>query len=92
MSILRPDVLKSTGYKQMCAGQEAGGEVAIHAVRDLYDLDSTHGFIQIDASNAFNSINRNVLLHNIKIICPQIATYVTNCYNKPARLFITGGK
>ena len=92
MSILRPDVLKSTGYQQMCAGQEAGCEVAIHAVRDLYDLDSTHGFIQIDASNAFNSINRNVLLHNIKIICPQIATYVTNCYNKPARLFITGGK
>ena len=56
-----------------------------------FDLDSTHGFIQIDASNAFNSINRQILLHNVKILCPEIATYISNCYIKPARLFITGG-
>ena len=41
MLILRPDVLKSTGYQQMCAGQDAGCEVAIHVVRDLYDLART---------------------------------------------------
>ena len=32
------------------------------------------------------------MLHNINIICPEIATYVKNCYIRPARLFITGGK
>jgi hypothetical protein len=28
----------------------------------------------------------------VKIICPEIATYINNCYNSPARLVITGGK
>ena len=26
----------------------------------------------------------------MKILCPEIATYISNCYIKPARLFITG--
>ena len=48
--------------------------------------------IQVDASNAFNSINRQVLLHNVEIVCPEVANYIINCYTLPARLFITGGK
>ena len=59
---------------------------------DLFEEDTTHGFIQIDASNAFNSINRTLLLHNVEISCPEIATYINNCYLKPSRLFITGGE
>ena len=27
----------------------------------------------------------------MKILCPEIATYISNCYIKPARLFIAGG-
>ena len=30
VSILKPDILNSTGYTQLCAGQEAGCEVAFH--------------------------------------------------------------
>ena len=92
VSILKPDILNSTGYTQLCAGQEAGCEVAVHCVNDLFQSDENHGFIQIDASNAFNSINRNILLSNIKIVCPEIATYIINCYIRPARLFVMGGK
>ena len=92
MTIVKPDILDATGYSQLCAGQEAGCEIAVHTVTDLYECDDTHGFIQIDASNAFNSIKRKVLLHNIKVICPEISTYVTNCYETPARLFVSGGK
>ena len=33
-----------------------------------------------------------VFLHNIKRICPPIATFVRNYYNVPARLFVLGGK
>ena len=44
-----------------------------------------------DAENAFNSINRKVLLHNLKFICPIIATYIINCYATPSRLFSVGG-
>ena len=46
----------------------------------------------VDAENAFNSINRKALLHNIEYLCPVIATFVYNWYTKAARLFIIGGK
>ena len=45
----------------------------------------------IDAEIAFNSINRKVMLHNLKFICPIIATYILNCYATPSRLFIASG-
>ena len=31
------------------------------------------------------------MLHNVRIICPIIATYVIICYNQNARLFVMGG-
>ena len=45
----------------------------------------------MDASNVFNSINRNVFLQNVTIICPAIAIYVKNCYSIHSRLFIIEG-
>ena len=30
----------------------------------------------IDTENAFSSTNRKVMLHNLKFICPIIATYI----------------
>jgi len=45
----------------------------------------------MDAANAFNNLNREALIHNIKYVCPEIATYVVNCYTIPARLFVIGG-
>ena len=41
--------------------------------------------------NAFNALNRASALHNIRILCPPLATYAINTYRQPARLFITGG-
>ena len=56
-----------------------------------YQDETTEAVILVDASNAFNSINRNVFLHNISIICPSISIYVHNCYSVHSRLFIIGG-
>ena len=36
----------------------------------------TDGVPLIDAENAFNSINRKVMLRNLKFICQIIATYI----------------
>ena len=92
MSVLSKDVIEAAGNLQLCAGQKSGCEVAVHAMTDFFrDDDGCEGVLQIDATNAFNSLNRAVMLHNIKIICPQIAVYVENCYGKPARLFVLGG-
>ena len=92
MQVLKKDILNVTRYDQLCSGLEAGCEAAVHAVNDLFNEADTHGFIQVDATNAFNIINRNVLLHNSKILCPEIARYLANFYIMPARLFIVGGK
>ena len=73
LTVLKSNILNVTDYQQLCAGLEPGCEVAVHAVVDLFDEDTSHGFIQIEASNAFNSINRTLILHNARILCPEIA-------------------
>ena len=44
----------------------------------------------IDTENAFNSIKRKVILHNVKFVFLIIATYIINCSATPSRLFIVG--
>ena len=34
----------------------------------------------VDAENAYDAVYRKTFLHNIKVICPLIATFVHNCY------------
>ena len=51
----------------------------------------TNAVLLIDAENAFNSINHKVMSHNLKFVCPVIATYIINCYATPSRLLIVGG-
>ena len=44
----------------------------------------------VDASNAFNSVNRQAALHNILRICPSLAQILINTYQRPVRLIIPG--
>ena len=64
---LRKDV-KSNRILQLCAGQNAGSETAIHAVYDIFNEDEKGAVLMFDASNAFNSIKREAFLHNTKVI------------------------
>ena len=68
----------------MCSGQDSGSEAAIHAVRELFDKEAAEAVLLVDAANAFNNINRNALLNNIRIICPNISQYVIK------KVFVTG--
>ncbi|XP_057316854.1 uncharacterized protein LOC130657880 [Hydractinia symbiolongicarpus] len=91
MCLVKSDVIDAAGNLQLCAGQDSGCEAAVHAMKDIFEDEETDGVLLVDASNAFNSLNRRVLLHNLKIICPKLAIYVTNCYQTQARLFVTDG-
>ena len=75
----------------MC-GRKAGSEAAIHAMKELFEREQSEAVLLVDAANAFNIVNRQVLLHNISISCPSIATFVKNCYQTAARLFVIGGQ
>ena len=64
--------------------------MAIHAMHTIFEDEKTEAVLLVNPASAFNSINRQVFLHKICIICPPIATYVRICYTLP-RLFIIGG-
>ena len=49
------------------------------------------GVLLVDATNAFNSLNRKVALANMRQVCPALETVLTNCYQSPTRLFVSGG-
>ena len=89
--VVKQDMINASGATQVCAGQKSGGEAAVHAMRSIFQADETDAALLIDASNAFNSLNRAAALNNIRVLCPLSPTYVTNTYRVPARLFVVGG-
>ena len=57
----------------------------------VFAEEGTDGISSIDASNAFNQMNRSAALHNIQIMCKEMVLYVINTYRSPSRQFICGG-
>ena len=52
--------------------------------------NNTHAALIVDATNAFNLVNRQAALHNISVLCPSFSTILRNTYGAPIRLFVTG--
>jgi len=90
LSIVGQDVQKAAGSLQLCAGQAAGSEAAVHAMRALFQDTSTDGVLLIDASNAFNRLNRQTALLNIRALCPPLAPVLINTYRCNGLLFVGG--
>lgn len=89
IAVLKPDILDVTGCKQLCIAQIGGVEAGVHSIRKLHEMsDAT---LMVEASNAFNALNRSVALYNVKSICPSFYTILHNCYGGPTHLFL-GGK
>ena len=72
--VLKEDIQLAAGPLQTATGLQSGAEAAIHSMRCMFEDDQTDAMILDDARNAFNSVNRQAALHNIQVICPQIAT------------------
>ena len=87
-SLAGTDVQHAAGAIQLCAGQEAGCEAAIHSIRTIFTDSGNEGVLLVDAFNAFNLLNRQVALCNITTICPSIATVLINTYRREAELFV----
>ena len=79
------------GWFTTLCRSKGGVEAGIHAMGELFHDSESEGLIQVDASNAFNRINRALLLEKLKVLCPELAIYGQICYGTPARLFVVGG-
>ena len=53
VSVLKEDVIKCTGTLQVCAGQEARNEAAIHSI-NMYEDENTDAILLVDAGDTFN--------------------------------------
>ena len=59
--VFKDDVMNTVGPLQVAAGMKSGSESAIHAIKEMFDEgDDGDAVILVDASNAFNSMNRGV--------------------------------
>ena len=90
-SFLKEEIKEAAGSLQVCAGHSGGAEAAIHAMSHVFEEEGTDGIILIDATNAFNQMNRAIAMHNLQITCNKMSLYIINTYRSPSRLFICGG-
>ncbi|XP_076060341.1 uncharacterized protein LOC143036668 [Oratosquilla oratoria] len=89
MEVAKDEVREAAGNLQVCAGQQAGSEAEVYAMRKIFEEPDCEAILLVDASNTFNNLNREATIHNIKIKCPILARYVENTYREPANLFVT---
>ncbi|ETX01015.1 MAG: hypothetical protein ETSY2_37945 [Candidatus Entotheonella gemina] len=88
--VTKQDTQEAAGARQLCGGQIAGIEAAVHSVQREFQSEDIEAVLLVDASNAFNSLNREAALHNVQYICPSLATALINTYRAPTDLFVDG--
>ena len=88
LSVVGKDIVQAAGPLQLCAGQLAGCEAAVHVMRRVFSETSTDAVILVDAANVFNNLNRQAALINIQHLCPPIAVILINSYWGNVHLFV----
>ena len=94
LSAIKPNILQAVGTMQLCAGQDGGCEAAVHAMRLTFADDNCQGALLVDASNAFNHLNRKVALHNIRLLAAVSITSndpgLHNVYQNSTSQYVDG--
>ena len=85
---LREVIQQASKPLQTTAGLQGGAEAATSSTRQIFDQKDTDGVILVDASDAFNSLNRNAALRNIPFIFPEFSTALINTYSLLVWMFM----
>ena len=75
---------------QFGVGVSGGCEAILHSVNRFMEAKGSevgYSMLLVDFKNAFNLIDRSVLLHEARVRCPSISPWVEFCYSRPARLY-----
>ena len=85
LSVTNEDIQDAAGSLQLCGSQKAGTEAAVHAMNQAFKDPDSKAVLLVDASNAFNSLNRQVALRNVRVISPSMAivpsTHIEGMHN-----------
>uniref|UniRef100_A0A1X7UBN0 Reverse transcriptase domain-containing protein n=1 Tax=Amphimedon queenslandica TaxID=400682 RepID=A0A1X7UBN0_AMPQE len=90
LSILGQDVIEAAGPIQLCTGLDGGCEAAVHSLCHLFADTNTEAVLLVDATNAFNSLNRAAALRNVLELCPSLGRVLVNTYRENVDLYIDG--
>ena len=90
LSVICDDIQQAAGSIQLCAGQIAGTEAAVHALNIAFSAEDSEAVLLVDTSNVFDSLNCQAALLNIRSLCPPLATIVINIYRHAMELFVDG--
>ncbi|GJW64815.1 reverse transcriptase domain-containing protein [Tanacetum coccineum] len=84
------DELVSSITQVFGVGVSGGGEAILHAVNRLIEGRRDEvGLLMllVDLKNAFNLVDREVMLQEVCLRCPTISRWVEFCYSNPTRLY-----
>ena len=77
---------------QLGVGTPKGVESAVHTVRAYIKNENVKDevLLKVDFQNAFNQISRDVILRKVKILVPEIYSFVYQSYANSSSLFFGG--
>ncbi|KAJ0694995.1 putative reverse transcriptase domain, exostosin [Helianthus annuus] len=83
--------VKYLGDYQFGVGVPNGAEAVLHSANrflNSFYSDGSLAMLTVDFSNAFNLVDRSVLLREVHRHCPSIFPWVQFLYAQPARLYV----
>ena len=73
---------------QLGYGSKGGSEAAAHAARHYLTSNIQNKvFLKLDIKNAFNCLNRDIILQKVKEKIPSVFNLLWQAYSKPSHLF-----
>ncbi|KAI3721949.1 hypothetical protein L2E82_32969 [Cichorium intybus] len=85
------DMVKYLNDFQFGVGVSGGAEAVLHSANRMLCKNHDNGsltLLAVDFSNAFNMVDRSVLLREVRRMCPSISLWVDFLYGRASRLYI----